>query len=282
MVRPEPHWWRVLAAALLVCLSSARGTGAVEPGSLEGTARGFPALRDLSGKKLADGEFTQWIENGRLHIRIAYDFGGGRRIEERAVLRQRPQLVQEQWSWRELRDGKLYRRFAVDMAAGTATAEKLEDKGMKTWSEEVELDAGRAFAGIGFSLAIKNLRPRLIKGEAIELQAVGFTPKPRAVNVEITHGGLDRMRMSDRTIRGDRFLIHPKLPWLADLFMNVPDTTIWLTNPPPAAFLRVEGPLAEPKDAGVRIDLLPGGASGPAQPIRAAARQKDARDRASR
>ena len=33
---------------------------------------------------------------------------------------------------------------------------------------------------------------------------------------------------------------------------------LWLTYPAPATFLRLEGPLAEPSDPIVRIDLLPG------------------------
>ena len=78
---------------------------------------------------------------------------------------------------------------------------------------------------------------------------------------------VDRMRMSGRTLRGDHFIVHPKLPWIASLFVKVPDTEVWLTNPAPAAFLRWEGPLAEPDDPVVRVDLLPDGTSERAQPV---------------
>jgi hypothetical protein len=44
------------------------------------------------------------------------------------------------------------------------------------------------------------------------------------------------MRMSGRSVKGDRFLIHPEIPFIANLFVNVPDTKIWLTNPEPAGF----------------------------------------------
>ncbi|MBI4523225.1 MAG: hypothetical protein HY695_05360 [Deltaproteobacteria bacterium] len=115
-------------------------------------------------------------------------------------------------------------------------------------------------------LAIKNLRNRLIAGEKIALNAVAFTPKPRSVSVEISHAGLEQMRMSDRLVRGDRFVIHPKVPRILELFMNVPDIHIWLINPPPAGFLRMEGPLAEPGDPAIRVDLMSGGESGPAKP----------------
>ena len=232
----------------------------------EGVARGYPALRDAAGKKIADGDFVQWIEGDRLHVRISYA-GRARRVEENAVFRLRPELIQDQWSFRELRDGKLYRQFTVDFKAGTATAKKADEGEMKESSDEVKVDAGRAFAGFGFTLAARALRPRLVKGEHVELQAVGFTPKPKVVNVDLSYGGVDRIRMSDRTIRGERYIVHPKLPFVADLFVNVPDAHIWLTSPEPATFLRWEGPLAEPDDPLTRVDLLPGGVSGPAVPV---------------
>jgi len=65
----------------------------------QGPARGFPALRDLDGRTLADGDFTQWVANERLHVKISYSFKNARRrIEERAVFEQSPELVQQEWS----------------------------------------------------------------------------------------------------------------------------------------------------------------------------------------
>ena len=116
-------------------------------------------------------------------------------------------------------------------------------------------------------LAIKNLRARLTSGDRIELKTVGFTPKPRSVSVEISHAGLDQMQMSDRTLKGDRFVIRPKIPRIAQVFVNVPDTYLWLVNPAPGGFLRMEGPLLEPGDPVIRVDLLTGRESGPAKPV---------------
>lgn len=247
---------------ILMMVIAAAPVAAVEVPPLEGIARGYPVMRDTGGRKLADGDFMQWIEGGRLHVKIVYT-GRGHRIEENAVFRQRPQLVQESWRWREERRGNVDREFAVNFGAATATAQKRGKEKVDTWSEKIDVEPGRTFAGFGFTMAIKGLRPRLIRGETVELQAIGFTPKPRVVNVAISHGGVDRLRMAGRSLRADRFVIHPKLPWIADLFMNVPDVFIWL-SPPPAGFVRWEGPAAEPKDPLVRVDVLPGGSSGPA------------------
>jgi hypothetical protein len=46
----------------------------------------------------------------------------------------------------------------------------------------------------------------------------------------------------------------------------VPDTQIWLTKFP-AGLLRWEGPVAEPNDAIIRVDLVPGAKSDPATPV---------------
>jgi hypothetical protein len=110
-------------------------------------------------------------------------------------------------------------------------------------------------------------------GEQIELKAIGFSPfptlKPQVVTVKISHGGLDRMKMSGRFLRGDQFIIHPEIPVIAKLFIHVPDTKIWLTNPPPGGFLRWEGPIVLPSDQIIRVDLVSGSVSGPAEHVEA-------------
>jgi hypothetical protein len=72
--------------------------------------------------------------------------------------------------------------------------------------------AGRAFAGATWALAVKSVRPRLVRGEKIEFQTVGFTPKPHAGRVTISHDGLDQLPMAGRTLTGDCFRIHPEIP----------------------------------------------------------------------
>lgn len=89
--------------------------------------------------------------------------------------------------------------------------------------DKIEIVPGQTFAGFGFTIALSNLRPRLIKGEQIELKAVGFSPIPtlrgQVVTVKVSHAGLNQMKMSGRTLRGDNFIIHPEIPVLAKLFI---------------------------------------------------------------
>ena len=234
----------------------------------EGAAHGFPVLRDHQGRKLAEGEFAQIPTGDRLQVKLTYDFGDGHRIEENTVLRQRPTLAQESWSWQETRGDRTVRRFSADFATGNVVAEKIDGDETKHWTKTLKIEPGRTFAGFAFTLAIESLREPLARGEKIVLHAIGFTPRPRLVAVEISGRGLDRVPMSGREIEGDEFVVHPKIPAIAKPFISAPDTRIWLIHSAPGGFLRSEGPLAEPKDDVVRVDLLPGDASGPAVPMR--------------
>src|SRR5438045_4459532 len=265
----------MLATRKLVTVFSILGAGMIvapvyalkvtEPAA---SSHGYPGLCDINGKKLADGEFRQWIENNRLHVVITYKFSAGEVYEEHSQFRQEPELIQEKWSWKEAKHGKSQREFTVDFLTGIASAHISQDH--KDVSKNIEIEPGRTFAGFGFSLALSNLRERLLRGEQVQLKAVGFsdfpTFGPQVVTVTISHGGVDRMRVSGRSLKGDRFIVHPEIPFVAKFFVKVPDTKIWLTNPEPAGFLRWEGPIVLPTYPIVRVDLVSGEKSEPAEP----------------
>jgi hypothetical protein len=63
---------------------------AVEVTEYQGAAHGYPGFMDGSGKKLADGEFRQWIKDDKLHIVISYKFRDGQFYEESALFWQQP------------------------------------------------------------------------------------------------------------------------------------------------------------------------------------------------
>src|SRR5436189_4337970 len=265
----------MLATRKLVTVFSILGAGMIvapvyalkvtEPAA---ASHGYPGLCDINGKKLADGEFRQWVENNRLHIVITYKFSAGEVYEEHAQFRQQPELIQEKWSWKELKHGGSQREFAADFLTGIASAHIRQDH--KDVSKRINIEPGRTFAGFGFSLALSNLRKSLPSGEQVQLKAVGFSPfptlGPQVVTVIISQGGVQRMRMRERSSKGDQFIIHPEIPLFAKLFIILPDTIIWLTNPAPAGFLRWEGPIVLPDDPLIRVDLLSGERSGPPQP----------------
>lgn len=206
------------------------------------------------------------MQGESLRIEIKYELTDGREIIERASFRQHPKITQKEWSWQEIQGKTVLRRYTVDFGSGQATAEKREKSDRRHWSERLKIEPGQTFAGFGFTVALQNLRDRLRKGESIELKAVGFMPKPRLVTVQLNYRGDDRMRMSGRLLRGEHFTVQAQIPAILKLFIKISDTHIWLT-PPPSSFLRFEGPLAEPSEPVIRVDLTSGGTSGRAQPI---------------
>lgn len=212
-------------------------------------------MRDASGTRIADGDFTQWSVNDRTHVRIAYDFPGGRHVVEEVVFRQHPELAQEAWAFHDMQGKQVLRAFAVNFNTGEATASKVEDGETRHYAEKLDIVRGQTFAGFGFTLAMKALRDRLVKGETVTLKGVGFTPKPQVVSTDVSYMGRDRLRMEGRTIDAEHFIVHPKIPAIAKLFVKVPDASIWLTTAP-AGFFRWEGAMAEPDDQMIRVDLF--------------------------
>ncbi len=241
---------------------------ALAPTNVEGTSRGFPEMRSLDGATIAKGEFAESADGDELRMRTRYTYGPEHVTEEESTIRQGATLVQETWSWRELVKGELVRRFEIDFRRGDVLAEKREKGELQRWTKHFDLEPGRSFAGAGYSLALRSLRDRLLRGEKVELQGVGFTPKPKVGTAEVSFLGVERIAMSDRELEAEHFVIHAKIPWIARAFVHVPDSHIWLLTPPPSAFARFEGPLVETDDPIVRVDLLPGGASGGARTVR--------------
>lgn len=250
-----PLPFRSLIAAAALVLGAVVSAGAIQGNQIESALRASPVLRDAAGQKIADGNFAQWVENDGLHVQITYT-GNGRKMEETAVLRQRPELSQSKWRWQESSRGADVRTFEVDFDSGMATAVKTEKGEPRRWSEKLDITPGQTFAGFGFTLAIKAVRERLIKGETVNLKAIGFTPQPREVTVALSYAGRDSIRMGDRPIAAEHYIIHPKIPALAKWFVKAPDANVWLT-PPPAVFVRFQGALVEPSDPIIRVDGAP-------------------------
>lgn len=238
--------------ASLVCVLLA-----VTPHGVEGDAQAFTSLTDAHGAPLADARYAQWVTGDTLHIATRSDFPGGRVIEEKATLRLHPQIEQESWEWTERDGDKPLRQYSVDFASGEAVATRFDQQ--KRWKEHLDdIAPGKTFAGIGFITAVKALRGSLQPGQEVKLKAVAMTPRPRTATVSVRRDGPDPVRMASRTIPGDRYTIHPEIPAIVRLFVHAPDQHIWLVASDPAAFLRFEGPLLEPTDPVIRIDLIPG------------------------
>jgi len=256
-----------VGAALALAAAVALPAAAVNLHLPEGDAQAFPALTDATGRVLADGTFSQRVTGDELLLRGVYTFPDGRVIEEKATLRIKPQLSQQSWSWIEKKGEQILRSYQVDFATGEAHARRTDQDGEdKHWDEKLTLEPGKSFAGIGVVYAVKNLREELAVGASAELRAVSFISKPVTAIVKITRDQEESsLRMGGRTIKTDRYTLHAELGALKRVFVNPPDQHIWLTRSSPAAFLRFEGPMVEPKDSIIRIDTVVSGTAGHAQ-----------------
>lgn len=229
---------------------------AIVPHDHEGDAQAFTSLTDVQGRPLADSRYAQWREGNLLHVETRSDFPDGRTVVERATLRVLPRLEQESWEWAERKGDRLIRSYEVDFRTKKAVATRVDQH--KLWREDIDVEPGKTFAGIGFLTVVKALRGQLAQGQKVDLEAVAMTPRPRTVGVSVRHDGPSKVQMAGRTIDGDEYTIHPEIPAIARLFVTAPDQHVWLVAGEPAAFLRFEGPLVEPKDPVVHIDLIPG------------------------
>ena len=203
-----------------------------------------------------------------LYVVINYRFSDGQFFEEKSRFRQGKDLIQEEWSWKELEPRKAAARILCGFCFGNRHCAH-PPRTTRMYQKKSRLNRAGHLPDSDSAVAISNLRKRLVKGEHVELSAVGFSPfptlKPQVVTVTISHGGVQRMKMGGRSLKGDEFIIHPEIPLIAKLFVKVPDTKVWLTNPPPAGFLRWEGPMVLPTDPMIRVDLISSTNNGPAE-----------------
>jgi hypothetical protein len=247
------------ALALAVLLASGGPIAVrVAPGALHG----FPSLSDEAGNVIADGELTQELRGEVLQVHVRWSFADGRRVDERAEFRVGESLVQRRFSWVETAGGAERRRFEVDFSTGRALAVTPDAKGGPEREEEqLELAAGRSFTGYGIALAVGQLA--LPEGGEAELTFVAFTPKPRTVTLAVRRDGEERVEAHGRSIRCDRYTLHPEIPFPVSLFAGARDARLWFTRDPPPALVRAEQNLVEKDDPVVIVDVIPRGKAHP-------------------
>lgn len=244
----------MLKALALVAALVALPALAVETKWDEGDLLGFPALFSEAGEKVGSGEFNQKKSGSNFEVTSIYRFNDGRVATEIAKFSTQPQFVQKTWSFEEKRGEAMLRKYEIDFATGIAKGEKHTGTKIKRYHETLKVEPGKTYAGLGFVFAAKQLFGRLRDGEAIELAAIAFTPKPRAVNVELKSTGTESLSAGATVVKAERITVHPKIPSIAKLFVNPKDAVLWFARRSPPQFLRSESTLAEPEEAVVQIN----------------------------
>ncbi|HYO58877.1 hypothetical protein [Archangium sp.] len=246
----------VLLPGLGLLLALASPAWAMETLFPEKDATRALAVSTPDGTPLGEGSLTQWNEGDRLHVVLTYRYEDGRHIDESAVFRHQPELVQERWTWRERMGGQTTRQFAIDFGTGHATGFTHQDGKTRRYDERLKVEPGRTFAGAGFAVAAKNLLPRLRQGEDVKLQVLAFTPKPRKAQVKLSLEGTESLGRGGKTLTADRVVIHPEIG-LASLIVKAPDAYLYFAGSEPPVMVGGEGPLLGPGDPRVRTEYLP-------------------------
>jgi len=258
---------RIQTLTVVVGLAVATAAAAVPLEYPEGALRGLPEMRDPQGRLLGRGNFAQWVDGGGIHVKVTYDQLNGDRIEETTALStDAGDLAQRAWSWQRTSRGQVVERYALDFDSGDARTLLVRNGKKEERRERLPTVKGQTFAGIGFTFALRNVYPRLVRGERVVLEGVAFTPGPRKAKVLVSSAGVETVRSGGRSVRADHLVIHPQVPGVAKLFVSVPDSHLWFLRGRPPGFIRAD---IQMQSLGmVRID------SGPNGPPPASARSK--------
>lgn len=222
----------------------------------EGDLRGLPEMRDMQGRLLGRGNFAQWVDGSGIHVKVTYDQLNGDRIEEMTTLStQGGDLAQRAWSWQRASGGRVVERYVMDFDAGEGRTLLVRDGKREERRERLPVVKGQTFAGIGFTFALKNIYPRVANGERVTLEGIAFTPRPRKAKVLVSSVGTETVRSGGRSLRADHLVVHPQVPRVAKLFVNVSDSQLWFQRGQPPGFIRAE---VQMQSLGmVRIDSTP-------------------------
>lgn len=235
---------RASVAGLLVLALSGLAVGAAIPVHYpEGVVRAFPVLRSLAGEKLAQGDLTQVARGDRVTSRLVFRFRDGSVHDETVVFSQRDvfrllfyRLLQRGPSFPETLQAEIDResgryevRYRMD-----------EDSPEETVSGRFALPED-AYNGM-LSVVVRNLLHPRPAGETVSL--VAFTPKPRAVKLQLAPVAEERVLVGDLPVPTVRYSIRPQLGLFASLLVaDVPDIRMWVLPGEAPAFLKAEGPL---------------------------------------
>jgi hypothetical protein len=212
---------------------------------VEGVEHGFLTLRDMGGKKLADGEMTQVVHGGRVHSRLVFRFYDGSLYDETTEFTQEgnfklvtDHLVQKGPSFKQPSD------VVIDVAKGEVTMRRTDDHGkVKADPQKLDMPAD-VYNGLLFTL-VKDIPPTAVE---TSFSYVSTSPKPQVVKLVVTREGerpvssgrihlnatLYKMKVDIGGVKGVVAKVTGKLP---------ADTRVWVLQGEAPSFVQLEGPL---------------------------------------
>ena len=213
---------------------------------MEGTQKGYLALKTEDGRRIGTGELSQVVEGDRVHVRLVYRFLDGSIDDERCVFTQKGTFrvvtdhhVQKGPSFPHPVD------LFIDMAKSQVTTKSEKDG--RTVAETKTMELPEDLANGSILTLLKN-----IDASASSLKAgfVGADPKPRLVKLNITGTGDDTFRVGSLRRKARCFLIKIEIGGVAGVIAPVigkkpGDIRVWIEEGDAPAFIREEGAFYE-------------------------------------
>ena len=231
--------WLVL---LLVLCTTALDASPVRVRFIEGTTRGFLAIRTPQGELIGHGELRQKPRGDEVETRLLLRFKNGSLHDETTTFSQRGVLRLE--AYRLLQRGPSFpgTEVSFDRKSGRYEAKTHErtDGPEETASGEFEMPVD-LYNGMAL-LALKNLPP----GEGATVQLAAFTPKPRLLRMDLRREGEDRVVLAGIAMPATRYLVNLQIGGLTGVVASLvgkapPDLRYWLVLGDMPAFVRFEG-----------------------------------------
>ena len=241
-VRP----WSI--TGLLVCVAMFQsGALLAEPIPvlhMQGTIRGFLALRNMEGKTLASGDLIQVVQGDRLVSSLVFHFRDGSVDDETTVFSQRREF--RLLSDHHIQKGPSFPHpmdVSINASAGQVTVRSGD--GDKEKIEKDQLDLPPDLANGLLLTLLQNLRPGAAETKVSYLAA---TPKPRLVKLAITPQGEETFRAAGMPHKATRYAMKVELGGVAGavapLIGKQPkDIHVWILEGKAPAFVRMEGQL---------------------------------------
>jgi hypothetical protein len=229
-----------------VLLSPAQLAGeAVAARQPEGVAHGFLTLRDMGGKKLADGEMTQVVHGGRVESHLVFRFNDGSLYEDKTEFTQEghfklmsDHVVQKGPSFKKPSD------TLVDLSKGEVTVRSKDEDGQEK-AETTKLDMPADVAnGLLFTI-LKHIKPNTIESN---VSYVSTNSKPQIVKMVITLEGQRAVSNGRIHVTSNLYKLKVDIGGAKGVLAKVTgkqpaDIHVWVLGGAAPAFIRWEGPL---------------------------------------
>jgi hypothetical protein len=230
----------VLSLLLIAPVAGAEPVAVRHP---EGQVYGVLKLSSSAGDALADGELIQAVRGQQVESQLVFRFKDGSLHDERVTFSQ--QKVLSLTRYRLVQRGPSFpiaQEVELERPSGQYRA-RVQESGKKEEVAEGRLELpADVYNGMALVL-LRNLR----KGEAVAGHLVVFTPKPRALKMDIAAEGEDGFVVGPITRKATRYLMKLEVGGLVGLIAPLvgkdpPDVRYWIVTDPVAAFVKFEGP----------------------------------------